>query len=167
MDPQIIELVTREIYSHIITIVGWSIGLCTPIIISLTLAVKILWKSKSNCSRKVDELTKNYNAKQEDTLKNYYEVSKSLASYLHKSVEIEDKILDICEDLLRKVDSLVTKGEVSGNYISTIHSDLRDLTIDIGSKLNQSHEIDIVLKTQFENFLKNAETILKDIKDNG
>lgn len=160
MDPQIIELITKEVYSQIIYIIGWTIGIVTPVIAGLLVALKILWNSKNDYAKRLEENAKAYASKQEELLVNYYEATKSLISYLQRSVDVESKTMDICEKLLRTVETLSTKEEVTSRYVLDVYNDLKDMA----SRLNKINENDTMMKAYLENFIKHAESILNDIK---
>ena len=165
MDPQTIELITREVYNQIIYIIGWTIGVVTPVITGLIIAIRILWKSKDDAAKTHEATIKEIAAKQEEALKNYYEVTKSLATYLQQSVSIEAKTMEICDRLLRTVETLAEKEERTYKYVADIYDDLKDITVDIESRLSTSHENGLIIKTHLENFIKHAEGILDDVKD--
>lgn len=165
MDPQIIEFITKEVYSQIIYIIGWTIGIVTPVITGLIIALKILWNYKKDYAKKLEESSKAHTLKQEEIIINYYEVTKSLITFLQKSTDVESRTMEVCEKLLRAVEALETKEEITNKYVLDIYNDLKDITLNIESKLNKNHEDVIVIKTNLENFIKNAESILKDVKD--
>lgn len=175
-EAEIIKLATEISKSYTIEIISWAIGIVSPVVLGLVTAVTILWRSRREHRKDLledierlreenQDLQITMQQQQKEQIVTYYETLKNLTPYLEKSVDIQSRIFNTCDELIDIVKNLETKYQSSSNSIDDIDTKVSNLVHEIKSILQESSKLHLVTTTKIENLIDTANSLFDRIRD--
>lgn len=175
-EVEVIKIATEVSKSYTIEIIGWAISIVSPVILGLVTAVTILWRSRrehrKDLIENIERLRKEnqdlqiaIQHQQKEQIVTYYETLKNLTPFLEKSVDIQSRIFNACDELIDLVKNLDNKYQSVNSNIYDIDKNITRVINEIESVLQESSKLYLVTTTKMESLIDAANNLLEKIRD--
>lgn len=172
-EDQIIKIAAEVAVQQTMDIIKWVVSIGSAIVIGIAGAVGALWKRSGKRDNERDIIVKEKDAEikrlnaiitqqAKEQIQQYYEALKELAPFVEKSVDIQNKIYDLCDSTLKSIGVLESKYTSMDENIEELPRLLQDLKNDISTKLQLTRDDHLIIKTRLENALAAIESLLRN-----
>jgi len=172
----IIKIATEVSKSYTMEILIWAISIVSPVVLGLVTAVTVLWRSRrenrkdlieniERLRKENQDLQVTLQTQQKEQITTYYETLKNLTPFLEKSVDIQTRIFNSCDELIDMIKSFDSRHQSTDNSINNIEKNILNLINNVESILRESDKLHLVTVTKIENLIDTANNLLNRIRD--
>lgn len=159
-EEEIIKIAVAAASENTLDIIKWAVGIATPVVLTMATAIGVLWKSGRNKDKEIQRLNALLTQQALDQTKKYYEALKELAPFVERSVDVQNKIYELTEELLSNLSGVESKYTSISDDLQDLPKLLLEIKQEVASRLQSSHDDSLVLKTRLENLLAAIEAKL-------